>query len=89
MEAWAAPRLQEAVGWQSCDCHVTNGSDAPAMPAVPPTNVDPSTVESLHGNLKTLTLPAQPAGHWYTTVLQKDLSCWLRVPSHLQQKTGR
>ena len=47
------------------------------MVAVPHTNVDPTTIQSLHGNLEALALCSQTAGYRHTTVLEKDLPCWL------------
>lgn len=55
----------------------------PPQPLSGLTNIDPSTIQSFHGDEKTLPLGPNPVGHGDSTVFKDHCSGWLRVPPHL------
>ena len=49
------------------------------------TDVDPASVQPLHGDVEALALLADPVGHGHSAVFQDYLPRRLRVPAKLQQ----
>lgn len=51
------------------------------------TDIDPASVQASHGNIESLSLHAQPIGHWNGTIFKYYSSGWLGIPPHLQHAT--